>query len=130
LHSASSHIQSKILSAAPAASRLSNTTPKFPPADVQKLELSTPKKTKPNQKKPFLFSQECCTHTTPQIHTRFSITTAEIPSSTNPHSSSLAKIRIEKSQPKKKKTFAVGNQILTKSFFLRQIKPTRKQRAM
>jgi hypothetical protein len=41
----------------------------------------------------------------------------------------LPKSEIEKSQPKKK-SFAVGNQILTKSFFLRQIKPTRKQRAM
>lgn len=93
LPSASSHIQSKIISAAAAASQLPNTNPKFPPADVQKPELSTQKKSKPKTKNPSLFSQERCTHTTPQIHTRFSITTAEIPSSTNPHSSSLAKIR-------------------------------------
>ncbi len=52
LHSASSHIQSKILSAAAAASQHPNTTPKFPPADVQKPELSTQKKSKPKKKKP------------------------------------------------------------------------------
>jgi hypothetical protein len=41
----------------------------------------------------------------------------------------LPKSELKKANPKKK-PFAVGNQILTKTFFLRQIKPTRKQRAM
>lgn len=42
------------------------------------------------------------------------------------------KSELKKANQKKteKKSFTVGNQILTKSFFLRQIKPTRKQRAM
>jgi hypothetical protein len=90
LHGASSHIQSKVLSAAAAASQHPNTTPKF-------------------------------THGSPSL----------LPESRLPQTPTL--LPWPKSELKKdnqKKYFAVGNQILTKSFFLRQIKPTHKQRAM
>jgi hypothetical protein len=70
LPSASSHIQSKIISAAAAASQLPNTNPKFPPADVQKPELSTQKKSKPKKKKPLpLLSGALYSHNPPNSHT-------------------------------------------------------------
>jgi hypothetical protein len=131
LHSASSHIQSKILSAAAAASQLPNTTPKFPPADVQKPELSTQKKSKPKKTTPSS-SLRSVVPTQPPKFTHGS--PSLLPKSRLPQTPTLLpwpKSELKNANQKiNKKSFTVGNQILRKSFFLRQIKPTRKQRAM